>query len=104
MSAEEELTKFIIDEETFQKKARQAVRPPLELVLALQCMLRADGIPFLVAPFEADPQVVHLARELRETHKYQNVLVYSEDSDMIPFGAEDWICELKSCGRGKNAT
>ncbi|EJD51765.1 PIN domain-like protein [Auricularia subglabra TFB-10046 SS5] len=55
-------------------------------------ILRAAGIPYLVAPYEADAQLAFLDRVgLIDA-------VYSEDSDLVVFGVQKLVCKLQDDG------
>lgn len=56
--------------------------------------LKASGIPFVVAPYEADAQLVYLER--------QGIIngIISEDSDLLVFGAKRLLTKLDKHGQG----
>jgi len=68
----------------FEQEAKAAMRKAVgvtpEMARQLIVKLRALGVPYYVAPYEADPQLAFL---VREGHAAAAV---SEDSDLIPYG------------------
>lgn len=55
--------------------------------------LRAENIPYVVAPYEADAQLIYL-----EAHNYVDGIL-TEDSDLLVFGAKTVL--FKMDGEGK---
>lgn len=60
------------------------------LSLLLQA-LRARGVEFLVAPYEADAQMAYLAR------RGDVQLVITEDSDLLAYGCPRCVTVSKQC-------
>jgi 5'-3' exonuclease len=58
-------------------------------------LLRARGIPFVVAPYEADAQLAYLYRTA------QCAAVLTEDSDLIPFGVGRVLFKMDKEGYGQ---
>ncbi|GAA5870233.1 hypothetical protein JCM3774_004616 [Rhodotorula dairenensis] len=56
--------------------------------------LRAEGVEFVVAPYEADPQLAYL-----EKNGYVDAII-TEDSDLLVFGCRNVIFKLDSEGLG----
>jgi exonuclease-1 len=67
---------------------RKAVGVTPEITRRLITELRARGVHYLVAPYEADPQLAFLVRE-----GYASAAV-SEDSDMLPYGCARVLFKL----------
>jgi 5'-3' exonuclease len=70
----------------------RAVDVTSAMARALQVELRRRGVPFLVAPFEADAQLGYLAKAGRVQ------LVVSEDSDCLAFGCPFVLFKLDAEG------
>lgn len=72
--------------------AHRAVDVTTEMASCVCAYLRAKKIPYVVAPYEADPQLVYL-----ELHGHVDGLL-SEDSDLLIFGAQRLFTKLDSSG------
>ena len=70
-------------------------RMALELIVAL----KREGIEFVVAPYEADAQIAHLARQSRENGGVD--VVFTEDSDLVAYGCERVCFKLDKFGACK---
>lgn len=77
-------------QECFQKAVD--VSPLMAARVIVQ--LRRAGVAFLVAPYEADAQMLHLART------GQVYAVITEDSDLVALGCERVFLKLDKDGRG----
>ena len=67
----------------------------LELITAL----KREGIEFVVAPYEADAQIAHLAKQSRENGGVD--VVFTEDSDLIAYGCKRVCFKLDKFGACK---
>ena len=70
-------------------------RMGLELIVAL----KREGIEFVVAPYEADAQIAHLAKQPRENGGVD--VVFTEDSDLVAYGCERVCFKLDKFGACK---
>ena len=70
-------------------------RMALELIVAL----KREGIEFVVAPYEADAQIAHLAKQSRENGGVD--VVFTEDSDLVAYGCERVCFKLDKFGACK---
>lgn len=79
------------------KAARRAVSHPLmsRVVDATIATMRSEQIPFLVAPYEADGQLVFLQKHMEAVD-----LVISDDGDLIGHGATAILFRAKENGGG----
>jgi len=75
---------------TAQHGIVQAIQVPKGLVSMLLQVLRRERVEFVVAPYEADAQLVHLVKT-RRAHA-----VLTEDSDLVTYapGAGYLLCLL----------
>ncbi|KAG2383481.1 hypothetical protein C9374_004152 [Naegleria lovaniensis] len=69
------------------------IKPSMAHQLMLQ--LKKDNVEFVVAPYEADAQMAHMART------GYVACVVTEDSDLIPFGAPRIFYKMDKYGHGK---
>eukprot|EP00962_Isochrysis_galbana_P017243 scaffold4961_cov114-Isochrysis_galbana.AAC.17 len=76
-------------ERTIDAALRKAVGVTPEMARRLITELRARGIRYLVAPYEADPQLAFLVRE-----GYAAAVV-SDDSDLLPYGCARVLFKLE---------
>lgn len=72
--------------------AHRAVDVTTDMASCVCAYLRAKKIPYVVAPYEADPQLVYL-----ELNGHVNGLL-SEDSDLLIFGARKLYTKLDQSG------
>lgn len=103
-----ELIKNIDDEESEQyiKYFKQIFTPTAREYKSLQTMLDLLGIPYIIAPGEADPVCAWLTiRKNPDTGKKYAKGVCSDDSDMLTLGAKYLFKDmLKFIGKTKNIT
>lgn len=103
-----ELIKNINDEESEQyiKYFKQIFTPTAREYKSLQTMLDLLGIPYIIAPGEADPVCAWLTiRKNPDTGKKYAKGVCSDDSDMLTLGAKYLFKDmLKFIGKTKNIT
>lgn len=72
--------------------AHRAVNVTTEMAACVCAYLRAKKLPYIVAPYEADPQLVYLeSKGLVDG-------ILSEDSDLLIFGARRLFTKLESSG------
>lgn len=71
---------------------QKATRITQEMVHQLTEMLKAQRIPFVVAPYEADAQLVYLEKAGYVTG------IISEDSDLMVYGAQMLVTKLDPTG------
>lgn len=80
---------LIENESEARKRLRTSARVTEQMVRNVILNLRDAGIPYLVAPYEADAQLAFLARnEIID-------FVVSEDSDLIVYGVREILFKLK---------
>lgn len=76
-----------------QQELQKAIDVTPEMARHLIEELKKAGIPYVVAPYEADPQLVYLER--------QGLIsgILSEDSDLLVFGAKRLLTKLEPHGQ-----
>lgn len=74
---------------------QKAVDVTPAMAAALVSLLRQRNVEFVVAPFEADAQLAHLAA----TGAVDAVV--TEDSDMVPYGVQCVVFKLDRTGNGR---
>jgi exonuclease-1 len=74
---------------------QKAVDVTPAMALAFIALLRQRGVEYVVAPFEADAQLAHLAA----TGAVDAVV--TEDSDMVPYGVPCVVFKLDRTGNGR---
>ncbi|KAK7988303.1 hypothetical protein PG989_008618 [Apiospora arundinis] len=74
------------------RELQKAIDITPEMARAVIEELKKVGVPYIVAPYEADPQLVYLERE--------GIIngILSEDSDLLVFGAKRLITKLEQHG------
>ena len=72
------------------------IKPSMAHQLILQ--LQKEGIEYVVAPYEADAQLAHLART-----GYVSCVI-TEDSDLVPFGTPKIFFKMDKYGHGTEMT
>ncbi|KAK8055685.1 hypothetical protein PG993_000912 [Apiospora rasikravindrae] len=74
------------------RELQKAIDITPEMARAVIEELKKVGVPYIVAPYEADPQMVYLER--------QGIIngILSEDSDLLVFGAKRLITKLDQHG------
>ncbi|KAK7924285.1 hypothetical protein PG985_006339 [Apiospora marii] len=75
-----------------QRELQKAIDITPEMARAVIEELKKVGVPYVVAPYEADPQMVYLERQGIITG------ILSEDSDLLVFGAKRLITKLDQHG------
>lgn len=76
------------------KKFLQAIEISSDIIEELIKVLRKLKVDFVVAPYEADAQLVYLYR-----HKIVDFII-TEDSDLLMFGAGNILFKMGTKGRG----
>lgn len=76
-----------------QLELQKAIDVTPEMARHLIEALKKEGIPYIVAPYEADAQLVYLERQGHITG------IISEDSDMLVFGAKRLLTKLDQHGQ-----
>lgn len=76
-----------------QLELQKAIDVTPEMARHLIEELKKEGIPYVVAPYEADAQLVYLER-----HGYTNGII-SEDSDLLVFGAKRLLTKMDQHGQ-----
>lgn len=76
-----------------QLELQKAIDVTPEMARYLIEELKREGIPYVVAPYEADAQLVYLER-----HGYTNGII-SEDSDLLVFGAKRLLTKMDQHGQ-----
>lgn len=76
-----------------QLELQKAIDVTPEMARYLIEELKKEGIPYVVAPYEADAQLVYLER-----HGYTNGII-SEDSDLLVFGAKRLLTKMDQHGQ-----
>jgi len=74
------------EDEEYIKNFKQTFRPTKEDIKEAQILLDLMGIPYIVAPGEADVVCSWLAARKDANHKRYVKGVFSDDSDMLPYG------------------
>ena len=77
------------DEAEARKRLKAAAVITNQMVCSVILNLRSAGIPYLVAPYEADAQLAFLSRERIVD------FVVAEDADLIVFGVQRILLKLK---------
>lgn len=75
------------EDETYIKNFKQTFKPTKDNILEAQILLDLMGIPYMVAPGEADVVCAWLAARYDANGKKYVKGVCSDDSDMLPLGA-----------------
>lgn len=76
-----------------QLELQKAIDVTPEMARHLIEELKKEGIPYVVAPYEADAQLVYLER-----HGYTSGII-SEDSDLLVFGAKRLLTKMDQHGQ-----
>lgn len=76
-----------------QLELQKAIDVTPEMARHLIEALKKEGVPYVVAPYEADAQLVYLERQGLTNG------VISEDSDLLVFGAKRLITKLDQHGQ-----
>ncbi len=76
-----------------QQELQKAIDVTPEMARHLIEELKKDGVPYVVAPYEADAQMVYLEQQGLVTG------IISEDSDLLVFGAKRLLTKLEPHGR-----
>lgn len=76
-----------------QNELQKAIDVTPEMARHLIEELKREGIPYVVAPYEADAQLVYLER-----HGYTSGII-SEDSDLLVFGAKRLLTKMDQHGQ-----
>lgn len=80
-----------------RKKLTQCVEVTGEIMMKIIRKLREERIPYMISPFESDAQLTHLVN-----NNFVDFVI-SEDSDLIPFGAEKVLFKFgRSDPKSKN--
>lgn len=76
-----------------QVELQKAIDVTPEMARHLIEELKKEGVPYIVAPYEADAQLVYLER-----HGFTNGII-SEDSDLLVFGAKRLLTKMDQYGQ-----
>ena len=88
LKAKNNLTEMAPDSADFIKNFKDEYKPTAEQTAELQIMLDIIGIPYILAPGEADVVCAWLASRSDENGQRYVKGVCSDDSDMLAFGAK----------------
>jgi len=93
------------EDETFIKSFRQSFKPTKQDIIECQILLDLMGIPYMIAPGEADALCAWLTQRNDANGKRYAKGICSDDSDMLPLGGAYLFKDmLKFLGRGKQIT